>query len=71
VLARLTGSRETIHSAARGSRRSRDVMEGRLRAKRLITVPLASWISIADENPWAERSVADQTAKAISSMPGG
>ena len=71
MLARLTGSRETIHSAPRGSRRSREAMEGRLRAKRLITVPLGSWISMADEKPYAERSVADQTAKASSSMPGG
>jgi hypothetical protein len=46
-------------------------MEGRLRAKRLITVPLASWISMAEEKPYAESSVADQSAKASSSMPGG
>ena len=51
MLARLTGSRETIHSAARGRRRSREAMDGRLRAKRLMTVPFTSWISIADEKP--------------------
>ena len=51
MLARVTGSRETIHSADRGSRRSRDAMDGRLRAKRLMTLPLTSWTSIAEEKP--------------------
>ncbi|HKC12313.1 MAG TPA: hypothetical protein VKI41_09790, partial [Vicinamibacteria bacterium] len=40
-------------------------------AKRLITTPPLSWISTAEEKEKVARSVADQTAKASSSMPAG
>src|SRR5262245_41041924 len=55
--------------------RERDVPEresdGRLRAKRLMTLPPGSWISTIDDSPDVARSVADQIENASSSTPGG